>query len=297
MKAQNKMKTIILFSSLLFLTVAFKPANDALLSGATAAAASASIPTMEGLEACTITNTTFRSGEEVRYKIYYNLNFVWIPAGEVVFKVEGLDGQYHISATGTTYKSYEWFFQVHDEYHSYVDSETLLPYLSIRDVQEGGYTLYEKMVFNQEDNFTQVTRGRAKDNIKEDKEFSLSGCMHDVLSIVYYARNLNFDRYSEGHSFPVNIFMDKEEWPLQVKYLGRESDVKVKKYGRFDTIKFSPQLIAGEVFPEDAQMTVWVSDDRNKIPVMIESPLSVGSVKAVLMDYSGLRYEMSAQTK
>jgi hypothetical protein len=297
MKPLNKMKTIGFFAGLLVVTTAFMPLAFTPATPLPTALAAASLPPVDAIDACTITNTTFRSGEEVTYKIYYNLNFVWIPAGEVVFKVEGMDGQYHLSATGSTYSSYEWFFEVNDRYDSYIDSETLLPYLSIRDVQEGGYTLYEKTTYSQAENNAHVIRGRAKDNIKEDVNFALSGCMHDILSIIYYARNLDFDGYQAGHTFPVNIFMDKEEWPLQVKFLGREENVKVKSYGRFNTIKFSPQLIAGEVFPEDAQMTVWVSDDRNKIPVMIESPLSVGSVKAVLKEYSGLRYEMSAQTK
>ncbi|MBR9923113.1 MAG: DUF3108 domain-containing protein [Bacteroidetes bacterium] len=287
----NKVKSISLLAFLMLVFMAFKPVSTGLDTVSMAA------PTAEEINACTVTNTTFRSGEEVTYKIYYNLNFVWIPAGEVVFKVDGMDGQYHLSATGKTYSSYEWFFKVRDQYDSYIDSETLLPYLSIRDVQEGGYTLYEKTTFNQRSNKAHVVRGRAIDNIKEDKEFSINSCMHDVLSIVYYARNLDFSSYDEGHDFPINIFMDKEEWPLNVQYKGKESDVKIKGLGRFNTIKFSPQLISGEVFPDDAQMTVWVSDDRNKVPVMIESPLSVGSVKAVLKDYKGLRYEMKAQTK
>ncbi|MCB0707293.1 MAG: DUF3108 domain-containing protein [Saprospiraceae bacterium] len=283
MKVLNKIKWLTFGGSLL-VSMAFMPAPLVPVDLAE-----------DDINACTITNTTFRAGEQISYKVYYNLNFVWIPAGEVVFNVEGMDGQYHISAVGNTYKSYEWFFKVRDRYDSYIDAETLLPYLSIRDVQEGGYTLYEKTTFNQGKSKARVVRGRAIDNIKEDKEYPISTCMHDMLSILYYARNLNYTNYNSGHRFPMDIFMDKEEWPLSVEYLGKEEEVKIKGLGHFNTIMFSPQLIAGDVFPEDAQMKVWVSDDLNKIPVMIESPLSVGSIKVVLQDYSGLRYEMGAK--
>ncbi|MCB0576838.1 MAG: DUF3108 domain-containing protein, partial [Saprospiraceae bacterium] len=74
-----------------------------------------------GPEPCSTTNNTFQNGEQITYKIYYNLNFVWIPAGEVVFKIFDEGSQYHYQAIGTTYSSYEWFFTVRDEYNSWVD--------------------------------------------------------------------------------------------------------------------------------------------------------------------------------
>jgi hypothetical protein len=54
-------------------------------------------------------------------------------------------------------------------------------------------------------------------------------------------------------------------------------------------------VIAGNVFKDDAKMTVWVSDDQNRIPVLIESPVSVGSVKMVLKEYWGLKYDFKAK--
>ena len=80
---------------------------------------------------CTIQNTTFQTGEEIVYKLYYNWNFVWFTAGEVVFRVKDLGTMYHLSAHGRTYKSYDWFFKVRDKYDTYVDKETLLPIISI----------------------------------------------------------------------------------------------------------------------------------------------------------------------
>ena len=245
-------------------------------------------------EQCFIENRAFQAGEEITYKLYYNWNFVWLAAGEVVFNVEESEGKYHISATGRTYKTYEWFFKVRDYYDSYIDKETLLPYTSIRDVHEGGYKLYDKVDFDQENNLAVSKRGKTKYETTTQK-YNLDGCMHDVLSIVYYTRNLAFDQYNEGQEFPVKIFMDKEVWPLKVKYKGKEESKKVKGLGKFKTIKFSPEVIEGEVFKADTEMNIWVSDDGNRIPLLIESPVSVGSVKAVLKDYKGLKYEMTSK--
>ncbi|MEL6142669.1 MAG: DUF3108 domain-containing protein, partial [Bacteroidota bacterium] len=104
-----------------------------------------------------------------------------------------------------------------------------------------------------------------------------------------------YNDLSIGQEIPIKILMDQEIYPLKIKYLGAEGNTKVKGQGRFKTQKFSPQLIAGEVFKEGDEMMIYVTDDENKIPVLIESPVSVGSVKAVLKSYRGLRYDLTAK--
>jgi hypothetical protein len=89
--------------------------------------------------------------------------------------------------------------------------------------------------------------------------------------------------------------MDKEEFPLRLRYVGKEPKKKVHGMGRYKTLKFQPDVIAGNVFKEDDKMSVWVSDDQNRIPVLIESPVSVGSVKMVLKRYWGLKYDFGAK--
>ncbi len=247
-------------------------------------------------ELCEMDNTTFVAGEEIVYKIYYNWNFVWMSAGEVTFRVYDDDEQYHLSARGRTYDSYEWFFTVRDNYDSYIDKATLLPSLSIRDIQEGNYERYDKVTFDQDDHRATSLKGRSRDDATAES-FDLDGCMHDILSIVYYMRNMDFDGMSLGQEVPIKIFFDRETYPLKVKYLGTERNTKVKGYGRFKTHKFSPQLIAGEVFKEGDEMTVYVSQDQNKIPVLIESPVSVGSVKVVLKSHRGLQFPATAKVK
>jgi hypothetical protein len=248
------------------------------------------------VEPCYVQNNAFQPGEEITYKLYYNWNFIWLAAGEVTFRVIDEGDRLHLSANGRTYKSYEWFFKVRDRYDSYVDKETLLPYQSIRNIQEGKYTLYDEVTFKQEKNMATSLRGRSKETA-EMEEYFVDPCMHDILSIIYFTRNLDFNEMKEGAKIPVKIFMDEEVWPLQVEYKGREDQKKIKGNGRFKTIKFSPEVISGQVFNEGTEMNVWASDDENRIPLMIESPVSVGSVKAVLKEYKGLKYDLSSKLK
>jgi hypothetical protein len=246
------------------------------------------------VEPCSTSNDAFVSGEEIVYKLYYNWNFVWLSAGEVTFRVAEEGNNYHLSARGRTYKSYEWFFKVRDNFDSYISKQTLLPSLSIREVHEGNYERYDKVVFDQSRHKAVSTRGRTRAEATPEN-FNLDGCMHDILSIVYYMRNLDFEGMQPGAEIPVKFFLDRETYPLKVKYLGAEADTRVKGMGRYRTHRFSPQLIAGEVFKEGDEMTVYVSQDSNKIPVLIESPVSVGSVKAVLKSYKGLKHDFTAK--
>lgn len=243
---------------------------------------------------CTISNTAFKGGEELVYKVYYNWNFVWLSAGEIKFKVKDLGNKYLMSCVGTTYKSYEWFFKVQDIYTVVVDKKTLLPISSVRNVSEGKYRMYDKMLWNQRDFQIKSHRGKTKDKTVI-REFNVEKCMHDILSAIYYARNLNYDGMEKGQQFPIDIFMDKEIFNLKSTYHGKEIK-KIKGKGKFKTVRVEPKLVIGDVFKE-SNMQMWATDDKNRIPLQIETPLSVGSAQVILKSYKGLRYDLNSKIK
>ena len=252
-------------------------------------------PTPPAYDPCQNSNFTYQNDERLTYKIYYNWNFVWLAAGEVTFKVFDEGEQYHYQAIGKTYDSYEWFFTVEDRYDSWVSKGTLLPNYSERSVNEGKYHIFEKIAFNQTAKNATVWRADHKGAAETKTEHPVKTCVHDVLSILYNLRNIDFASQANGYKVPFTVFMDKEEFPLQLRYVGKEARKKVYSMGRYKTLKFQPDVIAGSVFKEDAKMSVWVSDDQNRIPVLIESPVSVGSVKMVLKEYWGLKYEFKGK--
>jgi hypothetical protein len=89
------------------------------------------------------------------------------------------------------------------------------------------------------------------------------------------------------------MFLDDEVNNLYIKYVGKET-IKTK-FGKFRAIKLKPLLIKGNMFEGGEKMTLWVSDDPNHIPLRIESPISVGSVKVDMMGFSNLRYPMTSK--
>jgi len=242
----------------------------------------------ETIASCGRPNTTFKAGEEITFSLQYNWGIMNVKAGEATFKVEDLGDTYRFSAFGKTSSGIEWFYKVRDYYETIVDKETLLPLQAKKSLAEGGYRLYEKVEFNHEDGVATVHRGKTRENLKSDV-MPLETCMYDIMSILYTSRNINFDNLANGEVMPIRFFMDKKIYPIEVIYEGKEPQKRVKGNGVHNTIKFRPQLVKNSLFPDGGEMSIWLTDDKNKMPLLIESPLSVGRVRAVLNSYKGLK--------
>jgi hypothetical protein len=235
---------------------------------------------------CGIRNTSFQNGENITFTVFYSVIGLYVNAGTATFSttLERMNNKpvYHIIGDGKSNSSYDWIFKVRDRYETYIDTANLQPMKFIRNVDEGGYKKYENITFNQQANTAITTEG----------VYKVPNCIQDVLSAIYYARNIDFTKYNVNDKIPFDMFLDNEVYHLYLRYSGKET-VKTK-YGKFRAIKFKPLLVKGTIFEGGEKMTVWVSDDPNHIPLRIESPISVGSVKVDMMQYRGLRYPLSS---
>ncbi|MCX6290646.1 MAG: DUF3108 domain-containing protein [Bacteroidetes bacterium] len=228
-----------------------------------------------------MSNTAFKPGEKLKFRIHYG----FVDAGEATLEVDqnftNLGGRdcYHVIGTGQSVGAFDWFFEVRDRYESIIDKQALIPWMFIRRVNEGGYIINQNVSFNH-------FRDSAS---SEKKTIAIPEYTQDLISAFYYARNLDFATAKEGDIFPINGYLDDGIIPLNLKYIGKE-DIKYKK-GVFHCLKFHPVLQEGRVFRTKEDMTVWISDDKNRIPVRVESEILVGSIKMDLMDYENLNNE------
>ena len=239
-----------------------------------------------GDEFCGLTNKAFKAGEMLTYNVFYAVAGIYVNAGTATFsltqeKVNNVPC-YHVVGEGKTNPGYDWIFKVRDRYESYFDTNNLQPLKFIRNVDEGGYKKVENVTFNQQTNTAVTNEG----------VFKLPGCVQDVLSSIYYARNIDFNKYKPGDRIPFSMFLDNEVYNLYIRYMGKET-IKTK-YGKFKAIKFKPLLVKGTIFEGGEKMTVWVTDDPNHFPVRIESPIAVGSVKVDMMGYRNNRYPVTS---
>jgi hypothetical protein len=240
-----------------------------------------------GDDFCGIRNTAFVPNESITYNVFYSVIGIYVNAGTATFNttLEKLNNRpvYHAVGEGRSNSSYDWIFKVRDKYESYFDTTYLQPLKFIRNVDEGGYKKTENVIFDQQNNIANTTKG----------VFKVPNCIQDVLSAVYYARNIDFNKYKVEDKIPFSMFLDNEVYNLYIRYLGKET-VKTR-YGKFRAIKFRPLLVKGTIFEGGEKMTVWVSDDPNHIPLRIESPIVIGSLKADMMQYRNLRHPLSSK--
>lgn len=241
---------------------------------------------------CHTNNETFVDGEELTYKVYYNVNFIWISAGTVTFKINKKTDQYHAKAVGRTFSGYDWIFKVRDTFQSVLDANTLLPIRSTRIVNEGKYTKYDHVNYMRNSRLAESIMGSTR-TTAEPKIINIDQCVHDILSSLYAMRNTSIQTLKNKEYFKIEMLLDRKKYPISLQYKGIEKQKKIKGLGNFDTFVFEPSLIAGNIFTEESKMKIWVSQDQNKVPLLIESPIAVGKIKAVLTDHKRLKYETS----
>ena len=228
----------------------------------------------------------FKHGEKITYTVFYSVIGVYINAGSATFTTteEKLNNNnvFHVVGLGNTNSKYDWIFKVRDRYESYFNTTDLRSVKFIRNINEGKYKKYEEVTFNPQTNTAITTTG----------VYKVPNKIQDAVNAMYYARNIDYSKYKPGDRISFSMFLDNQVYELYIKYLGKGT-IKTR-YGKYNAIKLSPLLIKGSMFKDDDKMTIWVSDDANHIPVRIESPISVGSVKVDLKDYQNLKYPMDA---
>ena len=234
----------------------------------------------------------FQTGEWFKFRVHYGL----INAGYATLEVQ--DGVinnkkvYHVIGKGYSTGMSRFFFKVDDLYESYFDKVTGNPYKYIRKIDEGGYTKNQEGFFNQNSD-----RVLVKDyENKTEKTFVIPNNTQDIVSTFYYLRNYpTINKLKVGESVAIDMFFDEETTKFKLKFIGRE-DLNTK-FGVIPTMIFRPLVQSGRVFKEQEALTVWISDDDNKIPVRIQASLTVGSIKADLDGFKGLKNSFTIKVK
>lgn len=229
--------------------------------------------------------SAFTTGEWFKFRIHYGVLTAGYATLELKDAVRNNKKVHHAVGHGYTTGMSRFFFKVEDFYESYFDKESGLPYQFVRKIDEGGYTK------NQEGFFYQGTdKVLVKDYKKNvERTFTVPNNTTDVVAAFYYLRNYpGINSMQKGQSLSIDMFFDDETIKFKLKNLGRET-IKTK-YGAVNCHVFRPLVLSGRVFKEEESLTVWISADENKIPLRIKATLAVGSLKADLEGFRGLKH-------
>lgn len=234
----------------------------------------------------------YDSGEWFKFRIHYGFINAGYATLEVKEAIKDNKNIYHAIGKGYTVGMSRFFFKVDDNYESYFDKVTNKPFQYVRKIDEGGYTKNQEGFFNQEKNKVLVKDYKNK----TEKTFSVTENVQDIVSTFYFLRNHpNIDKLKVGESIVVDMFFDDEVYKFKLKFIGKE-DLKTK-FGTARTMIFRPIVQSGRVFKEEESLTVWISDDENKIPLRIKASLAVGSIKADLDSFKGLKNPFMVKLK
>ena len=230
--------------------------------------------------------SAFESGEWFRFKMSYSGFF---KAGNATLTVRDYEYKgkpvYHVIGKGWTTGAIKWFFKVKDRYESFIDKTTWSPYKFIRNIDEGGHTKNIEIEFDHVNNKAHVNNKKKK----KKKVIDTKPNIQDMISTYYYLRNsIDVENLKKGDEITVNMFFDEENYGFKLKYLGK--DLIKTEFGKVNTLKFRPYVMAGRVFKEEESLTLWVSNDQNKVPLRIKADLAVGSLRADLDAFKGLKY-------
>lgn len=223
------------------------------------------------------------AGETISFRIHYG----FITAGNATLSTTktSYKGQpaFYVRGVGKTSGAAKAFFKVEDVYESYI-SEKKEPLFYVRNVSEGSYTQHLQSTFNTNNNTLVLVDKKHTD--RPAKTVKVPNDVQDILSCFYYLRSV--DNLKVGSVLKMSVWIDDELFPFQLKVVGTE---KIStKFGKVNCLKIIPSVVSGRVFKDKEGVTMWVTNDQNKVPVLIKAELAVGSLKASIDSFTNVKY-------
>lgn len=244
-------------------------------------------------------NRAFGDGERLVYVINYTWGMVKTDVGEAEVnlkrKKETRYGEhFHSVITGNTYRFYDVFFKVRDIFESKFNTTNGRPLYFHRDISEGKYRMKNYFQFNPD--YSIQARVERKDDPPRDTLLKGRECTFDLVSLFYFSRNMDFSKIPAGVEQPISFAIDGEIFELYYRFIGPEVK-RIPGFGQFRTLKFAARVVAGEVFSGKEELIIWVTDDKNRVPLLFETPIIVGKVTGRVKLLENLKHPLTSKIK
>lgn len=244
----------------------------------------------------------YQAGEKMSFSIHYEWGVIdsdvgWANVVLDTLRVNGVKS-FHCSVYGSTTRLYDLFFPVRENFQSWFSYDGLRPLRFTRDTHEGKYTARNTYVYRRDGFSGSHIMADVYTSSRGDRslELPLDDCTFDLPSLFFFARNMDFDAVVQDVKYPMTFAIDDDVYNVYFIMRGRET-IKVRGLGTVRTVKFSAKLISGNVFTGEEDLSVWITDDENRIPVLFEAPILVGVASGRLTSWSGLKHPFSSLVK
>ncbi|HIS22311.1 MAG TPA: DUF3108 domain-containing protein [Candidatus Cryptobacteroides intestinipullorum] len=241
----------------------------------------------------------YQAGEKFSFSIHYEWGAIDSDVGwaNIVLDTLRVNGTkaFHCMVYGRTTRLYDLFFPVRENFQSWFTYDGLKPLRFTRDTHEGKYVARNTYVYRRDGLSDDHIMAEVYTSSDGDRsvELPLNACTFDLPALFYFARNMDFASVEPDRKYPMTFAIDDDVYNVYFILRGPET-IKVRGVGTVKTIKFSVKLISGNVFTGDEDLSVWITDDGNRIPVLFEAPILVGVASGRITDWSGLKHPFSS---
>ena len=241
----------------------------------------------------------YRAGEKFSFSIHYEWGAIDSDVGwaNIVLDTLRVNGTkaFHCMVYGRTTRLYDLFFPVRENFQSWFTYDGLKPLRFTRDTHEGKYVAKNTYVYRRDGLSDDHIMAEVYTSSDGDRsvELPLNACTFDLPALFYFARNMDFASVEPDRKYPMTFAIDDDVYNVYFILRGPET-IKVRGVGTVKTIKFSVKLISGNVFTGEEDLSVWITDDGNRIPVLFEAPILVGVASGRITGWSGLKHPFSS---
>ncbi len=235
----------------------------------------------------------YQEGEFLKYRVYYQAPiFGKMTAGIAEMHIKAHEEElvngckiFHATGKGYSKGSFNWFFKVRDQFDSWFDAQDLRPYRFKRNTREGSYKVKDDVRFD----YTTMTAT----STRKKRTVAIDSAVHDMVSAFYYARTFNTDSLVPNKAYKLPFYLDDSVYNSVVIY--EKTEIIESKLGTFRCLKVKPMVVTGNAFDNPYPVDIWITDDRNRIPILIKSAVVVGSVKGELYKMKNIKYPLDAK--
>lgn len=235
-------------------------------------------------------NTTIKKGENITMVASYYMSSLWTDIAEINMEVTEVNTKkrplFRLKCTASTYKEWDSFFKVRDLYQSWVDQETIKPYIFKRNIDEGGYTKNIKYIFKRNTQTVNSTTQR-RNKTPQKASVKITDDTFDLVSVLYKVRNTDFAKMKTGDKREITVIVDNKLETIVIKYKGLEK-MSVGKIKNRQCHKIGVSVKNEKLLKTKDTNNMWLTADDKKIPVLIKAKIPVGSIQIRLKNIQGI---------
>ncbi len=227
---------------------------------------------------CLFFSLDVKAEPRVPEKLTYSVYWSGIKAGSASLEVENTPEGIRIMSRATSAPVISIFYKVEDIAQSILYPDGYPSSYTLK-ISEGKHRRDKTTLFGTKSDKEPQKVMYSNKLENETMKFNLEKQTFDPLSGFYAIRKRQL---VVGQSEFIDIFDSKKLWSVEVQIL-RKQHISTPA-GEFDTIVVKPLLQSEGIFMKKGEIYIWLTDDEQKVPVMMKSKVKIGSIIAKLVE-------------